>query len=61
MDDAPTIIEASSVKCSTLVDGTLRIVVSVEPDKALAAFTLFRSPGTAMALAALKPEAEKDV
>lgn len=47
-------IPASSVKCSTLVDGTLRIVVEVEPNHALDAFTLFRSPGTPMALAALK-------
>jgi hypothetical protein len=47
-------IPASSVKCSTLVDGTLRIVVEVEPNHALDAFTLFRAPGTAMALAALK-------
>lgn len=59
MDEFPTInppdvIEASSVRCQTLADGTLRMTVEIEPRLALAAFILFRSPGTAMALAALK-------
>jgi len=50
------VIEATSVKCATLVDGTLRITVEIEPMHALAAFTLFRQPGTVMALAAINPE-----
>lgn len=50
-----TIIEASFVKVAgTLADGTLRLVVDVEPRNAQAAFALFNSPGTPMALAALK-------
>lgn len=58
MEDTNTdVIPASSVKCQTLADGTLRIVVEIEPAQALAAFTLFRSPGTPMALAALKVQA----
>ncbi len=55
-----TAIEASSVRVSTLADGTLRLVVDIEPRHANAAFALFGSPGVAMALAALKPpEPEK--
>lgn len=51
-----TVIEASFVRVAgTLADGTLRLVVDVEPRNAQAAFALFNSPGTAMALAALKP------
>lgn len=51
-----SIIEASFVKVAgTLADGTLRLVVDVEPRNAQAAFALFNSPGTPMALAALKP------
>jgi hypothetical protein len=49
-----SIIAASSVKCATLADGTLRITIEVEPKDALDAFTLFRAPGTPMAITALK-------
>lgn len=52
--DAPQLIEATSVNMKTLADGTLRITVEVEPYNALAAFALFRQPGTVMALAAIK-------
>ena len=48
-------IESSSVKVSTLADGTLRLVVDIEPCHAQAAFAMFGAPGTAVALAALKP------
>lgn len=48
-------IEAASVKVATMADGTLRITADIEPRHAQAAFALFGSPGTAMALAALKP------
>lgn len=58
-DDASEAIEATSVSIKTLVDGSLRLTVEIEPFRALAAFTLFRQPGTVMALAALKaPEDE---
>ena len=51
-----SVIEASFVRVAgTLADGTLRLVVDVEPINAQAAFALFNSPGTPMALAALKP------
>lgn len=49
-----TVIEASTVKCATLVDGTLRMTLDIEPQHALAAFQLFGAPGRAVALAALK-------
>jgi hypothetical protein len=50
-----TVIAASSVKVATLVDGTLRVTMDVEPKDAKAAFELFGRPGVPMALAALKP------
>lgn len=49
-------IEASSVRVSTMADGTLRIVCDIEPRHAQAAFALFGAPGTALAIAALVPE-----
>ena len=50
-----SVIEASFVRVAgTLADGTLRLVVDIEPRNAQAAFALFNSPGTPMALAALK-------
>jgi hypothetical protein len=49
-----TLIEASSVRIQTMVDGTLRITCDVEPRHARDAFNLFGSPGTPMALAALR-------
>jgi hypothetical protein len=52
-------IPAASVKVSTLVDGTLRIVCDIEPGDAQAAFRLFATPGTPMALAALKTASSK--
>lgn len=54
-----SIIEASSVKVGTMADGTLRLTVDIEPRHAQAAFALFGSPGTAMALAALKTQAQQ--
>lgn len=54
------VIEATSVTCKTLVDGTLRITVEIEPNNALAAFALFRQPGTVMALAAIKQPEQSD-
>ena len=52
------IIEGSSARISTLVDGTLRLIVDIEPRNAQAAFVLFGTPGTAIALAALRPGSE---
>ena len=48
------VIEGASVRVSTLIDGTLRLTVDIEPCNANAAFALFGAPGRAMALAALK-------
>lgn len=48
---------ASYVKMSTLVDGTMRIVLDVEPGAAADAFSLLGSPGTSIALARITKEA----
>ena len=47
-------LEGSTVRCSTLADGTLRAVMDFEPKDAQAAFALFGSPGRGVAVAALK-------
>lgn len=49
-----SVIAAASVGIKTMADGTLRITCDIEPVNAQAAFLLFGSPGTPMALAALK-------
>ncbi len=51
------LVEAASVSVKTMADGTLRLSVDIEPRQAREAFGLFGSPGTPMALAALKPNA----
>lgn len=60
MDAPTTVIEATSVSMKTLVDGTLRLTVEIEPNNALSAFALFRAPGTVMALAAIQRPQEGD-
>ncbi len=50
-----TAVEASSVRVGTMADGTLRLTLDIEPRFAQDAFRLFGSPGTPVALAALKP------
>lgn len=49
-----TAIAASSVSLKTLADGTLRISFDFEPIDAQDAFRLFASPGTQVAIAAIK-------
>jgi hypothetical protein len=49
-----SVIPASSVRVTTMSDGTLRLSVDIEPRDAQAAFRLFGAPGTAIALAALR-------
>lgn len=53
-----TVIEGATARVSTLADGTLRVTVDVEPRDAQNAFLLFGVPGTAVALAALKPQGD---
>ena len=55
-DEQPQVILGSSSKTSTLADGTLRIQVDISPRDAIAAFTLFGAPGSAVALARIKDE-----
>ena len=59
-DGRMSVIEATSVKVSTMIDGTFRLLVQVEPRDAVAAFTLFGSPGVPMALARLDTTALKN-
>jgi hypothetical protein len=51
-------LEGCTAKVSTLVDGTLRITIDIEPRDAPKAFLAFGVPGTAVALAALVPTQE---
>ncbi|MDR7037363.1 hypothetical protein J2X36_002110 [Methylobacterium sp. BE186] len=50
-------IQATYVKMATLVDGTMRVVLDVEPSAAADAFRLLGSPGTPIAVARLTNEA----
>ena len=52
MSDA-AIIPAAYVKLSTMVDGTIRVVIDVEPTNRDAAFALFDKPGAPLAIARL--------
>jgi hypothetical protein len=57
MNDA---IQGATARISTLADGTLRLTVDIEPRDAQAAFRLFGSPGTAVALAALTTSKDEE-
>lgn len=54
------VIQGTTVKLATLVDGTLPLTIEVEPMSALDAFALFHSPGTVVALAAIKTQGEQE-
>lgn len=54
-----TVIEASAVRVQTMADGTLRLVVDIQPTNAQSAFRMFGSPGTPVALARLKTKPEQ--
>lgn len=55
-----SLIEATFVRVAgTMADGTLRLVIDVEPRNAQAAFALFNSPGTPMVLGRLLADHEK--
>ena len=51
-----TVIAATTVRCQTMADGTLRLVLDIDPGSAVAAFGLFGVPGRAVAMAALKSD-----
>ena len=53
-------IQASTVKISTMADDTLRIVIDVEPRYAQEGFALFGARGTPCVLARLTPESAKE-
>ena len=56
-DNNPSAIMGASGACRTMADGSLRISIEIEPRHARAAFTLFGSPGTPVALARITDEA----
>lgn len=51
------VVPASYVKLSTLTDGTVRVVIDIEPAGRAAAFALFDAPGVPVAVARLTNEA----
>ncbi|WP_407531027.1 hypothetical protein [Methylobacterium oryzisoli] len=57
MSDRALIIPAAYTKLSTLADGTLRIVLDIEPRHMADAFALFAKPGAPVAIARLTDEA----
>jgi hypothetical protein len=52
-------IEGVSVRVATLVDGTLRLTVDIEPRHAHAAFILFGAPHTPLAISALLTDSQR--
>jgi hypothetical protein len=46
-------IEGTTARISTLVDGTLRVTIDIEPYNAQKAFLALGIPGTAVAVAVL--------
>ena len=59
-EEQPQAVTGATTTSRTLVDGTLRVSVDVEPRHAQAAFAMFGAPGTPVALARLTPEAAQD-
>lgn len=53
VDDEPLAIMGNSSKASTMADGSLRLQIDVRPENAQAAFRLFGTPGSAVAMARL--------
>lgn len=49
----PGVIPGFVAKLATLVDGTLRVVIDIQPADAKTAFSLLGAPGTEVALAAI--------
>lgn len=54
-----TALQAAAVRCQTMADGTLRLVLDIEPRDAQQGFRLFGSPGTPVALAAIKTKPQQ--
>lgn len=52
-----SVISATSRRCKTLADGTLQLIVEIEPRNAQDAFQLFGMPDVPMVLARLTQEA----
>lgn len=59
MDNTNDLVEGSTARITTLVDGTLRITIDIEPVSAPKAFLAFGLPGTPVAIAALRVNEEQ--
>lgn len=55
--DQPAAVSGSTHTLRTRVDGSLSITIEIEPTHAQAAFAMFGTPGTPVALARITPEA----
>lgn len=54
---APGAVMGFTTTIKTLVDGTFRVQIDIQPSDAQAAFSLFGTPGTPVALARITPAA----
>lgn len=52
-------IEGSVAALKVMADATVRIAIDIEPRDAQAAFRMFGTPGTAIAIAVLKTEQDQ--
>lgn len=57
MSETPAAVVGTTTTIKTLVDGTFRVQIDISPVDAQAAFALFGTPGTPVALARITPEA----
>jgi hypothetical protein len=55
-DEQTSAVLGTTTTVKTMVDGTLRISLDIEPRHAQAAFALFGAPGTPVAVARIMPE-----
>ena len=51
-----TAIAATTVRCQTMADGTLRVTLDIEPGDAAAGFAMCGVPGRELAVTGLKPD-----
>lgn len=59
MSNQPAAIIAATVRCQTMADDSLRVVLDIEPNDAQQAFKMFGKRGSTVAIARLTDEAAK--
>lgn len=55
-EEQPGAVLGSTGKVTTMVDGSFRLLITIEPRHAQEAFRLFGAPGTPVAIARIMPE-----